>query len=90
MSYNDLYVDHGTLLFHDIPDQLRPEMLELARAIILKGKGPAGMPDWARMWFKAAGLPSTEQQQDHCLLMWTTAFPQRLLLSLLEEPQVTK
>lgn len=75
-------INPATLLFEDFTPQEGKEILACARAIVLDGKVPHPYPAWLDQWMQVAGF-----EADRRLLVISTAFPQRALLSLLKEAE---
>lgn len=73
-------INKTTMLFEDISPTERREMLAVCEDIVLRGKLPWPHPDWLRAWMDAFGFDERQQ-----FLTISTAFPQRVLLSLLQE-----
>jgi len=80
-----MHLDPETLLFTGIPQHLRKEMAGVAEGIILFGDLLNYRPPWMEKWFEVYeeqhGKPPGGQ-----LLVYSTVFPQRILLSLLKDP----
>jgi len=75
-----MYVDPASLLFQDIPSDMREEMFRVAEEIVLAGDLPHPQPDWVTMWFEAGGFDERQR-----LMVFSTVFPVRVFLSLLRE-----
>lgn len=67
------------MLFEDFTPEEGKEMLRIARDMILIGEVPFPLPDFIEQWLTEFGY--NEHQR---LLVLATAFPQRILLSLIE------
>lgn len=78
-----MQIDQKTMLYTDILPVERKEMIEVARSIVLDGKVPHPIPLWVTDWLKAFDLDTPDRR----LLVLSTAFPQRLLLSLVLESE---
>jgi len=70
-------ISRTTMLFEDIGD-LHNEMFEYGRSIVMDGVIGHPVPWWVTQWIQECGLTETQW-----LMIMSTAFPQKLLLSLL-------
>ena len=59
---------------------LRREMFDVCQRLILKGEIPYPYPEWMQEWMDTFAITDTE-----VLLVVSTVFPQRILLSLLQQ-----
>lgn len=75
-------IDKTTLLFSEMSYKERVELFEYAEDVVLRGKLPRVPPTWVAQWFEAAGFDDRQG-----LLVVSTVLPQRILLSLLKEPE---
>jgi hypothetical protein len=71
-----LTVNKKTMLFEGFNEEERREMIALAKELVLKGNLPYPYPKYITLWVEAAGYNNDQ------FLMSLSAFPQRLLLSL--------
>ncbi len=74
-------IDETTMLFTEISAEDRKEMYPLAKRMILEGFIPNPIPKFITQWMET--FEYTERQY---LMVMATAIPQRILVSLLEEP----
>ncbi len=72
-----MHINRETMLFEDISDVEYTEMLQTMDDIVLCGKLPYPLPWLAAEWMKCFDYNETQ-----VLLLLSTAFPQRVLLSL--------
>ena len=72
-----MFLNSDNMLFCNLSQSDKSELIKIAEDIILYGKVPNPMPSWFGDWFSAG------QFRDHDKLMViATALPQRLLLSV--------
>lgn len=70
-----------TLTFENIDIDMIKNMKKVITALILEGEVPNPEPEWMTEWFNLAGFSDNRQK----LLVISTVFPQRILLSLVRE-----
>lgn len=70
-------VNKKTLLFEDLTEDARRELLVWAEDVVLQGKIAYPDPPWVTEWMKVAGYDERQR-----LLTISTSLPQRILLSL--------
>lgn len=73
-------INKETMLFEDLSEQDRSEMLSFAKDLVLRGITPNPLPDFVEQWMTAFGYSDYQR-----LLIISTALPQRILLSLTED-----
>lgn len=80
-------VNLTTQLFEGLTDQEADELQSWVEGVVLRGVFPPKHPDTIEQWFVIFGYDS-----DHRLLVFSTALPQRVLLSLLKrkDEQISK
>jgi len=78
-SVSTMRVNPKTLLFESISPDERAEMLAVTKKLVLEGEVPHPYPNWVKLWMATAQYDERQQ-----LLVLSTAFPQRVLLSLIE------
>lgn len=70
-------IDHATMLFVDLTDQEALELQAFAESVVLHGNIPNPQPEWVDQWMREFGYDERQR-----LLVISTAFPQRVLLSV--------
>lgn len=80
-------INNQTMLFEDLSDEEARDLQMTCEWIVLAGKIDGNARRWFEIWRKGCGL-----SEDQAMLMISTAFPQRALMSLVlrKSPRVTR
>ena len=70
-------VNLKTLMFEDMTDEEAEDLYVRVRALVLKGEGFPLSDPFFQTWVKAGGYDERQ-----ALMMFSTAYPQRALLSI--------
>lgn len=70
-------VNPTTLLFEDLDQAAALLILQMSEALVLEGEVPYPYPAWLEEWMQAGNFDAGKR-----LLVISTAFPQRALLSV--------
>ena len=73
-----MQIDTKSMLFVDLTDEEAAELTAFAEGVVLHGSIPHPQPEWVDQWMTAFGYDERQR-----LLVISTAFPQRVLLSVL-------
>lgn len=71
-------VNTKTMLFEELTDIEKSELLEMSKKIVLDGKLPSQTNPFVSLWMKTLGYTNGQYT-----LLITTCFPPRALLSLI-------
>ncbi len=71
-------INTKTLLFEELTDIEKSELLEMTKKIVIEGKLPPISNPYVSLWMKSLGF-----EDKQFLVIISTAFPQRALLSLI-------
>lgn len=74
-------VDPKTLMFTNMSREDRAAVMNVVLDIMNKGRTPWPYPEWLSDWFKAGNF-----DEHQSLLVISTVFPQKALLSILNGP----
>ena len=78
-------INPKTMLFENIDAKLQLEMLSVVEDLVLRGSPPSPQPAWVSDWMHQMGFNADQE-----LMVMATAFPQRVLLSLVHELMASK
>ena len=78
-------INQKTMLFEELTLEEGKEMLAFCESVVLEGKMPHPLPPWVGQWLDAFDYNTP----DRALLLLSTAFPQRVMLSLLKSELVS-
>lgn len=70
-------INEKTMIFEDLSNEEADAMLVVLENIVLRGEVPSPFPPWLKEWMETFGYNGSQG-----LLLVSTAFPQRALLSL--------
>jgi hypothetical protein len=70
-------INPKTMLFENIDAKLQLDMLSVVEDLVLRGSPPSPQPAWVSDWMRQMGFNADQE-----LMVMATAFPQRVLLSL--------
>jgi len=69
-----------SLLFEDIPEDVRADMTSVVEDIVLRGKIPHPYPEWMAEWLKIGEFSDKQH-----LMVISTVLPARVLISIVRE-----
>lgn len=77
-----MQIDKKNMLFVNIDTMHHQEMMAFCEDIVVHGKVPHPLPDWCQEWMDCFGFDDRQR-----LLVISTAFVQKVMWSLLNEPR---
>lgn len=80
-----MHVDPTTLLFKELASDEKEEIYRATKELVLKGVVPHPYPKWLEKWMQVGKFDERQR-----LLVLSTVFPARALLSLLESERPLK